>query len=104
MLIFSRKPDESVVVGRTGDSPCLLKVTVLEIHQGKVKLGFETVESAPNHELIRDQNATPNRGQLVQANTIAKKRSSESRPRRELNESLSALRRSISRHAQAGRQ
>jgi hypothetical protein len=41
MLILSRKQRESVVVGGGSGLDRLLKVTVLEIVGGKVKLGFE---------------------------------------------------------------
>ena len=41
MLVLSRKQQESVVVGKTGEVKGLLKVTVLEIKQGRVRLGFE---------------------------------------------------------------
>lgn len=41
MLVLSRKQQESVVVGKSDDIEGLLKVTVLEIRQGRVRLGFE---------------------------------------------------------------
>ena len=41
MLVLSRKQQESVAVGKTDDVGGLLKVTVLEIKQGRVRLGFE---------------------------------------------------------------
>jgi carbon storage regulator CsrA len=51
MLVLSRKNREAVVVGG-GDSPArLLKVTVLEIAGGKVKLGFEVDADIPVHRL-----------------------------------------------------
>ena len=41
MLVLSRKRQESVVVGGSTGFERLLKVTVLEIRSGHVKLGFE---------------------------------------------------------------
>lgn len=41
MLVLTRKSQESVMVGSADPFACMLKVTVLEICGGKVKLGFE---------------------------------------------------------------
>jgi carbon storage regulator CsrA len=41
MLVLSRKPRESIVIGGTGESHREFTVTVLEIRGGKVKLGFD---------------------------------------------------------------
>ena len=41
MLVLSRKRQESVVVGGPDGSERVLKVTVLEIGHGRVRLGFE---------------------------------------------------------------
>jgi carbon storage regulator CsrA len=49
MLVLSRKNRESVVVGDTDGVYHLLKVTVLEIHGGRVRLGFEVDQSVPVH-------------------------------------------------------
>jgi carbon storage regulator len=49
MLVLSRKTSESVVVGERGRFARLLKVTVLEIKNGKVRLGFEADASVPVH-------------------------------------------------------
>ena len=49
MLILSRKSQESVVVGKAGDFEYLLKVTVLEIKGGCVRLGFEADAGVPVH-------------------------------------------------------
>ncbi len=49
MLVLSRKSMESVVVGGTGRFERLLKVTVLEIKSGSVRLGFEADASVPVH-------------------------------------------------------
>jgi carbon storage regulator len=61
MLVLTRKSMESVVVGAAGRFERLLKVTVLEIKNGKVRLGFEADASVPVHrsevwERIRDSN------------------------------------------------
>ena len=49
MLVLSRKNKESVVVGGPAASSQLLKVTVLEIKNGSVRLGFEADASVPVH-------------------------------------------------------
>lgn len=49
MLVLSRKPLESVVVGGADDIERLLKVTVLEIKHGSVRLGFSTAADVPIH-------------------------------------------------------
>lgn len=49
MLILSRKPSESVVVGDSDEMERLLKVTVLEIRGGRVRLGFEVAPDVPVH-------------------------------------------------------
>lgn len=41
MLVLTRKNSESVVIGGSDGFQTVLKVTVLEIRNGKVKLGFE---------------------------------------------------------------
>ena len=41
MLVLSRKCQQSVVVGAPDSSERVLKVTVLEIGRGQVRLGFE---------------------------------------------------------------
>ena len=51
MLVLSRKSQESIVVGRTGGREPLLKVTVLEIKSGSVRLGFEGTAEVPVHRL-----------------------------------------------------
>ena len=51
MLVLSRKNRESVVVGGGGSFQGLLKVTVLEVAGGKVKLGFEVDDDVPVHRL-----------------------------------------------------
>lgn len=51
MLVLARKNRESVVVGGADGFPRLLKVTVLGISGGKVKLGFEVDADVPVHRL-----------------------------------------------------
>lgn len=51
MLVLTRKPNESVVVGGADRFERLLKVTVLEIKNGKVRLGFEADADVPVHRL-----------------------------------------------------
>ena len=47
MLVLTRKSLESVVIGGAPSMQPVLKVTVLEIRSGKVKLGFEADPSIP---------------------------------------------------------
>jgi carbon storage regulator CsrA len=49
MLVFSRKTQESVVVGGSEGFERMLKVTVLDIRGGKVRLGFEVDDDVPVH-------------------------------------------------------
>jgi len=51
MLVLSRKCQEVVVVSGTDGFSVLLKVTVLEIAKGKVRLGFEAANDVPVHRL-----------------------------------------------------
>ena len=51
MLVLTRKRQEVVVVGGTIGFERLLKVTVLEIEGGKVRLGFEVDADVPVHRL-----------------------------------------------------
>jgi carbon storage regulator CsrA len=51
MLVLSRQIDESVVVGGTDGLKRLLKVTVLSIRNGIVKLGFEADDDVPVNRL-----------------------------------------------------
>ncbi len=51
MLVLSRKHKESVMVGGSDGFERLLKVTVLEIRGGIVKLGFEVDAGVPVHRL-----------------------------------------------------
>ena len=49
MLVLTRKMHESVVVGGSTGFERLLKVTVIEIGTGKVRLGFEVDPMVPVH-------------------------------------------------------
>ena len=49
MLVLSRKSQESVAVGEAGWAKCLVKVTVLDVIGGKVRLGFEAGPDLPIH-------------------------------------------------------
>ena len=49
MLVLTRKTLESVVVGGSDGFEHLLKVTVLEIRSGNVRLGFEADVKVPVH-------------------------------------------------------
>ena len=51
MLVLSRKSQESVVVGGSSGFERLLKVTVLDIRGGKVRLGFDVNPDVPVHRL-----------------------------------------------------
>ena len=51
MLVLSRKCLESVVVGGSDGFERLLRVTVLEINGGKVRLGFDVDRDIPVHRL-----------------------------------------------------
>jgi len=47
MLVLTRKSQESVMVGGAVGFERVLKVTVLEIQHGKVRLGFEVDADVP---------------------------------------------------------
>ena len=51
MLVLTRKCQEVVVVSRADGFNVLLKVTVLGIENGKVRLGFEAADEVPVHRL-----------------------------------------------------
>lgn len=51
MLVLSRKKQQAVVVGDRRDTSRMLKVTVLEIGNGKVRLGFEIADDVLVHRL-----------------------------------------------------
>jgi carbon storage regulator len=45
MLVLTRKNRESVIIGRPGTGNQMMKVTVLEVRGGKVRLGIEADRS-----------------------------------------------------------
>ena len=51
MLVLTRKCQEVIVVGGADGLNVLLRVTVLGIDQGKVRLGFEAPADVPVHRL-----------------------------------------------------
>ena len=51
MLVLTRKCQEVIVVGGADGFNVLLKVTVLGIDNGKVRLGFEAANDVPVHRL-----------------------------------------------------
>lgn len=64
MLVLSRRSRESVVIGGAGGCQRLLRVTVLGIAGGKVKLGFDVDADVPVHraevwERIRARTDSP---------------------------------------------
>lgn len=66
MLVLSRKRQQSVMVGGSNGFEHLLKVTVLEIRGGIVRLGFEASAELPVHraevwERIRAESQTTQR-------------------------------------------
>jgi carbon storage regulator CsrA len=56
MLVLSRRSQESVVVGADDDLGGMVRVTVLKIGHGRVRLGFEARKDLPVHrEEVRDR-------------------------------------------------
>ena len=51
MLVLSRKNGESVVIGGDDGIQRLVKVTVLDVRDRKVRLGFEVDSSIPVHRM-----------------------------------------------------
>jgi carbon storage regulator CsrA len=49
MLVLTRKSQEAVIVDGSGGITCQLKVTVLEIVGGRVRLGFDVDKGVPVH-------------------------------------------------------
>ena len=49
MLVLTRKTEESIAVGGATGFEHLLKITVLEIANGRVRLGFDVDASVPVH-------------------------------------------------------
>jgi carbon storage regulator len=51
MLVLTRKHRESVVIGGAEDIERVIKITVLDISGGKVRLGFQVAADIPVHRL-----------------------------------------------------
>jgi carbon storage regulator len=51
MLVLTRKCQQVVVVGASNRLDRLIRVTVMEIRDDKVKLGFEADDDVPIHRL-----------------------------------------------------
>jgi carbon storage regulator len=49
MLVLARKNKESVVIATPDNSHELVRVTVIDICEGRVKLGFEAERDVPIH-------------------------------------------------------
>jgi carbon storage regulator len=49
MLVLTRKSHEAVVIGGSVPFERLLKITVLEVRGGKVRLGFDADSDVPVH-------------------------------------------------------
>ena len=49
MLVLTRKSTESVIVGGAKRLNRLLKVTVIDVGKGKVRLGFEAADDVAVH-------------------------------------------------------
>jgi carbon storage regulator len=66
MLVLTRKSHQSVVIGAAADMSELLRVTVVEIRGGKVKLGFLADANVAVHrhevwERVRSEHRSPQR-------------------------------------------
>ena len=51
MLVLTRKCGETIVVGRVEGLEPMVKLTVLGIENGRVRLGFEAPAEVPVHRL-----------------------------------------------------
>jgi len=51
MLVLSRKNDEAVVIGGSEGFNRKIKITVVEIQKGRVRLAFEADADIPVHSL-----------------------------------------------------
>ena len=51
MLVLSRKCQEVVVVGGAAGAEPMLKITVVNIEDGRVRLGFEAADNVAIHRL-----------------------------------------------------
>ena len=52
MFVLSRKTEESVIIDGFSSLKNALKVTVLEVKGGRVRLGFEVNADAPVHDSL----------------------------------------------------
>lgn len=64
MLVLARKSQESVVVGAADNLQEVVRVTVIEVRGGTVKLGFQAGDEVPIHraevwERIRAESQAP---------------------------------------------
>ena len=74
MLVLTRKCQEVVVVGGDDGAQPLLKITVLSVENGKVRLGFEAAKAIAVHRLevwerIRASSAVVSRSENLNAQT-----------------------------------
>jgi carbon storage regulator len=51
MLVLTRKCGETIVVGGADGFEPVVKLTVLAVDNGKVRLGFEAAQDVPVHRL-----------------------------------------------------
>ena len=106
MLVLSRKTDESVVVGEDDGLNRLLKVTVLEIRNGIVRLGFEANDDVPIHRSeVWERIAAQQRGLVALEDKIKQITLPESlpRPSRQLKNSSIHVRRITARQSIPGK-
>ena len=71
MLVLTRKNLESVLVGGSGRFEPMLKVTVLEIKNGKVRLGFEAPADVPVHRSEVWERIPPLAGEPLESRGVA---------------------------------
>ena len=79
MLVLTRKSQEAVVVGGADGFERLLKVTVLEIGAGKVRLGFEVDTEVPVHRWEVWERIQASRRNYSLKGELARERSGETR-------------------------
>lgn len=72
MLVLTRKCRQAVVVGGSVGYERVLKVTVLDIHGGKVRLGFEVDPEVPVHRSeVWERTQSNGQPRRLAGNTIA---------------------------------
>ena len=73
MFVLSRKKQEAVVVAGPGGESCLVKITVLEIRMGQVRLGFEADGNVPVHrwEVWQRLSAFPEKPPAANGNRVS---------------------------------